>query len=179
MITIMSQNIVEQLSALASKRRTLEQGATLFHQGDAVRTLYIVADGLVELTRHQRDGGSIILQRAGARTVLAEASVYSPAYHCAAVAALPATVLQMPKATFLDHLRTDADFAESWAAHLARAVQAARYRSEILSLKTVAERLDGWLAWRDDALPAKGQWKSVAHEIGVSPEALYRELARR
>jgi hypothetical protein len=28
-------------------------------------------------------------------------------------------------------------------------------------------------------LPPKGEWKSVAEQIGVSPEALYRELSRR
>jgi len=28
-------------------------------------------------------------------------------------------------------------------------------------------------------LPAKGEWRSLAAAIGTSPEALYRELARR
>jgi hypothetical protein len=48
-----------------------------------------------------------------------------------------------------------------------------------VSLKTVAERLDAWLALHDDGLPPKGQRLRVASEIGVTPEALYRELARR
>jgi hypothetical protein len=48
-----------------------------------------------------------------------------------------------------------------------------------LSLKTVAERLEGWLIWRGGGLPPKGAWKDIAAEIGVSPEALYRELAKR
>ena len=52
-----------------------------------------------------------------------------------------------------------------------------RLRSEILGMKTVAERLDSWLAF--NPLPPKGQWAATADNIGVSPEALYRELARR
>ena len=73
---------------------------------------------------------------------------------------------------------TDQDFAEAWAAHLAGEVRNARLRAEILTLKTVSERLDAWLADRDH-LPEKGNWKAVAQEIGTSPEALYREIARR
>ncbi len=52
-------------------------------------------------------------------------------------------------------------------------------RSEILSMRTVVKRLDAWLLSHGDRLPAKGEWKNLALQIGVSPEALYRELARR
>ena len=120
-----------------------------------------------------------MLQRAAFYTVLAEASVYAENYHCDAVAELPTNVFELSKSAFLQHLREDGYFSHLWAAHLAREVQSARYRSEILSLRTVAERLDGWLAWRGDELPPKGEWKSIARQIAVSPEALYRELARR
>jgi hypothetical protein len=51
--------------------------------------------------------------------------------------------------------------------------------AETVSLRTVAQRLDAWLAWNEDRLPGKGEWKAVAEEISVSPEALYRELAAR
>ncbi len=110
---------------------------------------------------------------------MAEASVYAQAYHCDAVVALPTTVFELPRDAFRAYLRADEAFANLWAAHLASAVQSARYRSEILSRKTVAERLDGWLAWQENELPAKGPWNSLAAQIAVSPETLYRELAKR
>ena len=62
--------------------------------------------------------------------------------------------------------------------HLAREVQQARACAELLSLRTVRERLDGWRALHGE-LPARGRWIDVAQEIGVTPEALYRELARK
>ncbi len=179
MIVIMSGNFVEQLIAKAGRRRRLHQGAYLFHQGAAVRAIFVIEEGLVELTRHHRDGASIVVQRATSRTILAEASVYSATYHCDAVVESPSRVFALSKAAFLEHLRDDVAFANLWAAHLAREVQSARYRSEILTRKTVAERLDGWLAWRGNELPPKGRWKGIAGQIGVSPEALYRELAKR
>jgi len=179
MIPIMSENFIAQLIARTDKRRTLDQGSYLFHQGDPIKSVFIVENGLVELTRHQRDGASIILQRATGRMVLAEASVYSEAYHCDAVVEAPSSVFELPRAVFLRHLREDDAFSSLWAAHLAAQVQTARTRSEILVRKTVAERLDGWLAWQGQEVPPKGRWKSVAAQIGVSPEALYRELAKR
>jgi hypothetical protein len=56
--------------------------------------------------------------------------------------------------------------------------QGARLRSEVLSLRTVAERLAAWTAWNGGKIPKKGEWKLVANQIGVSPEALSRELAK-
>jgi hypothetical protein len=61
---------------------------------------------------------------------------------------------------------------------LARAVQATWVRSEIRSLPKVAERLDAWLN-EGCVLPDKSCWQDVAAELGVTREALYRELARR
>jgi len=179
MIKIMSDDLVQLLIDKAGKQRSLAQGAHLFHQGDMVRSLFVVEEGLVELTRHQRDGASVVLQRATCRTVLAEASMYSKSYHCDGVVVMPSSVFEWPKAAFVRHLQEDDAFSKLWAGHLAREVQSARYRSEILSRRTVAERLDGWLVWQGNVLPPKGQWKSVAAQIGVSPEALYRELAKR
>jgi hypothetical protein len=45
-------------------------------------------------------------------------------------------------------------------------------------VRVLAPRLDTWLDWRG-ALPPKGDWLRLAAELGVSPEALYREIAKR
>ena len=76
-------------------------------------------------------------------------------------------------------LDTDIGFCRAWAAALSQQLLAARKRAELVSLRTVGERLDAWLAWNERGMPAKGGWKDVAEEIGVSPEALYREMSTR
>ncbi len=176
---IMSEEFINKLIAIADKSRKLIQGTNLFYQGDLVKKIFLVKKGHIELTRHQIDGKSIVLQRATCKTVLAEASVYSRTYHCDAAVAASTIICELPKAVFRKYLKEDDAFSSLWAAHLAREVQNARYRSEILSRKTVAERLDGWLAWQGNSLPEKGMWKAIASQIGISPEALYRELAKR
>ena len=52
-----------------------------------------------------------------------------------------------------------------------------RLHAEILSLKTFAQRLDACMVWNNAELPPKGEWLNLANQIGVSPEALYREIA--
>jgi CRP-like cAMP-binding protein len=178
MIAIMSSSLGATLLSLASRSRHLATDEHLFHRDDPVSRLFLVVRGRVDLLRFAEDGSRLILQRAGAGDVLAEASVFSPRYHCDATAVAPSEVASIPLQHFREHLRKDADFSEAWARHLGQEIQTVRLRSEILSLKTVAARLGAWLAWHGE-VPPKGEWKDLAEQIGVSPEALYRELARR
>lgn len=176
MIPIMSD--VLSLLFDAAEPRRVEAGARLFHSGDPVRQMYLVAEGAVDLTRVTGAGAPVILQRARPGQVLAEASAYSAIYHCDAQALTAALLHAVAVVDFRARLAADLKLAEGWAAHLAHAVQAARLRAEIRTLRTVAERLDAWLG-EGRALPAKGAWQDLAAELGVSREALYRELSLR
>ena len=171
--------VLERLRELDSTERTFEAGACLFRLGDEVSVLHLVEDGEAHLVRHRADGGALVLQRALANTVLAEASLFSVRYHCDGVAVTPTRTLAIARPAVRRLLAEDPGFAESWAVHLSRELHATRLRAEILSLRTVRERLDAWIGWHGEVLPGKGTWKTVASEIGTSPEALYRELARR
>ncbi|MEP0337171.1 MAG: Crp/Fnr family transcriptional regulator [Alphaproteobacteria bacterium] len=179
MIYIMFDDLPTGLRQLAYSHRRLDAGAYLFRQDEAVRWLHLVEQGTIHLVRHQVSGFALILQRAGPGAVVAEASLSSDRYHCDAIAARPALVRAVEAATVRERLARDREFAESWAAFLAREVQRARLRAELLSLRTVSARLNAWLACHDGRLPPKGDWKDMAGELGVSPEALYRELAKR
>ena len=179
MIVIMSTDLISAFRNLSGTERRLAASAFLFHQGDRVASVFMVLDGAAELVRHQESGEAIVLQRAGTDTVLAEASVYSEHYHCSAIATADALMYAVPKRIVRAALRDDPAFAEAWMAYLAREVQTARFRSEMLSLPTIARRLDAWTTWHDDRLPERGRWRLLADEIAVTPEALYRELAKR
>lgn len=170
----------EQLTMLfsAGQDRQLTAGAYLFHRGDQIRWMFLVTDGEIRLLRYQENGNPVILQRAHENEVPAEASLFSASYHCDAVAAEQSRILVISRSEFRLQLENNPVLRNAWTARLAREVQHARLRSEILSLKTVSQRLDAWLTW-NRSLPPKGNWLRLAREIGVSPEALYREIGRR
>ncbi|AMY72233.1 hypothetical protein AKL17_3p0077 (plasmid) [Frigidibacter mobilis] len=178
MILIMSDDHRHLFSLPVSIRRQMLAGEPLFCAGDAVTHMALVQEGCVHLLRRTVAGATVMLQMAQAGHVVAEASLYSASYHCGAEAACPTVVSLLPVTVFRQALRDSPALAESWSKHLARSVQTARMRAEIRTLRTVAERLDAWLG-EGHVLPDKGRQQDVAAELGVSREALYRELARR
>jgi CRP-like cAMP-binding protein len=120
-----------------------------------------------------------VLQRARAGDVLAEASIFATQYHCDAVVSENAKVRLADIAVFRRDINGDAQEMGVVAAHLARQAQSARFRAEILALRRIEDRVESWLDLNGWVLPDKGRWRILAGELGVSPEALYRELARR
>lgn len=179
MIAIMSDQILVHLQPKAVAKKSLEKNEHLFHRGDPVHALFLVMEGCVNLLRYHVDGSPAVLQRSGTRSVLAEASVFSEHYHCDAVAATQTDILVVPIGVVRDLLNNEPAFARAWTRHLSHELQSARKRAEIVSLRTVGARLEAWLTWNDGQLPSKGEWRRLAEEIGVSPEALYRELSGR
>jgi len=153
--------------------------ALLFSRGERLRSVFLLLAGQVALSRHLRDGKELVLHRAQGPCILAEASLYAEHYHCDAVVLTTCEVRKVTKSSFLSRLKEDADMAAGWSAHLAHRLQSARQFSEIMRMKKVSERLDAWLDLHGGKLPPKGQWKGVAAQIGVSAEALYRELGIR
>jgi CRP/FNR family transcriptional regulator, dissimilatory nitrate respiration regulator len=174
-----SDMALAMLAGSHQRLRPLGPGEFLFRRGGRVTHFFIVLEGAVELVRLHPNGTSIVLQRATDGSLLAEASIYSGRYHCDAIATAASSIAVLDMQALRERLRTDPGFSEAWTAHLAAEVRNARARGELLSLRTVGARLDAWLALNDGKLPSKGTWKSVAAQIGVSPEAFYREIAKR
>jgi CRP-like cAMP-binding protein len=178
MIAIMSE-LTEALAPLLAREVEVAAGATLFRQGDPIRHYYVVRSGCVHLIRWGEDGTSAVMQRATDDSVLAESSLFAGAYHCDALCMLDSVVAQADMKRVREALEEDPKLLRELAQHLGREVHRMRARVELLARRTVADRLDGWLALNGGALPARGQWRTVAEDIGVSPEAFYRELGSR
>ena len=89
MSTIISlTQILSELANSSGGERAVSARETLFRTGSEVRELFVVLGGEVRLLRHTEVGQVLILQRATAGSLLAEASLFSPRYHCDGVAAV-------------------------------------------------------------------------------------------
>jgi CRP-like cAMP-binding protein len=165
----------------AAIQRRLAAGQALFHAGARSVGFYEVVSGTIRLLRTDRNGREAVLQVAGAGETLAEASLFSPAYHCDAVAAAPAVVRFFPKSVMLNELQHDPEVAKAFAAMLARQVMSLRTRLERRNIHSARERVRHFLTVsagadrRTVVLP--GTVKELAADLGLSHEALYRTLA--
>lgn len=153
------------------------KGAALFRRNDQVKVMYLVRAGEVALERPMADGTQLTLHIATKGTGLAEASLFAETYHCDAVARSDTQVASLRRPDLLRSLENDPSAALSLIATQAKEIQRQRARIEILRLRRVSDRLDYWLELYGK--PRKGEWVTVAQQIGVSSPALYRELARR
>jgi CRP-like cAMP-binding protein len=157
--------------------KSFVQGAVVFRREDHVRSMYLIRSGTIALERPLTDGTALTLSVATVGMALAEASLFATTYHCDAVARTNAKIAIIPRAAFRSALRERPTAALSLIETHAKEVQSQRARIEILRLRRVSDRLDAWLELYDE--PPMGEWIRVADQIGVSPPALYRELARR
>jgi len=166
----------------AAVEHHLKAGQALFHAGSKSNGFYEVVSGTVRLVRFDRSGREAVLQVAGAGDCLAEASLFSPTYHCDAIAATEVVVRLYPKVVLLAQLERDPKVARSFAAMLAQQVMTLRTRLERRNIHSARDRIRHFLTvnvgadGRTVVLP--GTVKELAAELGLTHEALYRTLAR-
>jgi CRP-like cAMP-binding protein len=164
----------------ASSVRTLDAGEYLFRRNDKVEMAFLVREGHVLLRRALKDGGLLTLHSANAGDLVAEASLFADHYHCDAVTDRSTKVSGIPKAKILENFGNGSSGKQLSVRALERTtreLQALRTRIEIMRLRKVTDRLDAYLELNGP--PKEGGWVHVADWIGVTPAALYRELAKR
>ncbi len=173
----MLNDLFQLIESLPGQKISLNEGEMLFGRGDAVASMYVLVSGHIDLVRYQEDGKPIRLHKAYGKCFIAEASLHAAYYHCDAICMEEAVLFGIVRGDFENCIYSAPDITKIWVQHLAASLQNERYRSELLTRKTVLERLEGWLDWNEGQLPPKGKWKHLANELGVTPEALYRTLA--
>lgn len=156
----------------------MRKGERLFAKGQRPRYLFWVHAGQVVLERAAVNGASVVLQRTH-QGFVSEASLQSPRYHCDAVVVLDAHITRVPVPALLQALTDDPAFALRWIAMLNQEVRRLRLQCERLNLKGVQARVLHWLETEGTGgcCAVTAGYKSLAAELGVSHEALYRALA--
>ena len=158
--------------------RRLKAGAPLFRLGDG---MFEVISGSVRMTRVDRSGRETVLYVAGPGETVAEASLFSPVYHCDAIASTEAVVRVYPKAAVLAAFDKDPKAVQAFTATLARQVMGLRTRLAQRDIRSARERLCHFLALNAGAdgrtVKLRGTVKDLAAELGLTHEALYRTLA--
>lgn len=171
----MADTLLALLKNIRSPRRVLKAGDVLFRAGDTTQALFHVEQGEIGLSR---GGGTMFI--AGAGQPFAESALFTDTYGSDAIALSDASVLVFPKTAVLLLLKAHPDLNLAFSAYLARQADALRFQSEILRLKGARARVLAWLAHAGAAAGAitlDRPLTAVAHDLGLTREALYRTLA--
>lgn len=154
------------------------KGERLFAQGKKPEQMFYVASGEVVLQRLGTQGEALVLQRAR-QCFIAEASLQSSSYHCDAMVTVSGELVAIPIASLRQALLLDPAFAMRWMVMLNTELKRLRAQCERLSLKGVRDRLLHLIESEGTGgrLPLGAGLKSLALELGVTHEALYRTVA--
>jgi len=153
----------------------------VFSQGDSAGEIFLVLDGVVRLVRYTDQGTALTLFRAQAGQTFAEAALFSPIYHCTAVADRVSRVAGFAKKELLASLEAHPPLMLRLIAMLSRQVRDLRTLLEVRSIPAASDRVMQYLHLQ--ANPGNGMytvpstWKDVAQELGLAHETLYRALA--
>jgi len=150
----------------------------LFLTGQMPEWMFYVITGEVTLERTGLQGEPVVLQRTR-QGFVSEASLKVARYHCDAIAIADATVIRIPVRALSVELDRDPAFASRWISMLNTEVRRLRLHCERLSLKSVRDRVLHLIntEGQSGTYPVPTGLKSLAGELGVTHEALYRTLA--
>lgn len=116
----LTQKQVDQLRG-QMRTRALCKGDTLFSQGDKDTSLYVVADGVLEIRRRGEHGQSEVGARIGAGDYIGEIGMLTGAEKpVTAIALTNATVQVLPKESFEPLMRASPELAEALEASVRR-----------------------------------------------------------
>lgn len=154
-----------------------EKGDYLFHQGEKPEYMFFVVSGEAVLTRTSSHGEPTTLQRCKGG-FLSEASLLTDAYHCDAIVTNSGQAIRLPIKSLRDAL-TDSKFSMKWVQLLSKEIMRLRTQSERLGLKDIRSKLIHLIETegKQGVLTLQSDFKSMASEIGVTHEALYRAIA--
>ena len=154
-----------------------EKGDYLFHQGKKPEYMFFIVSGEAVLTRISSHGEPTTLQRCKGGFV-SEASLLVDAYHCDAIATHNGQAITLPIKSLRDAL-ADSKFSMKWVQLLSKEIMRLRTQSERLGLKDIRSKLIHLIETegKQGVLTLQSDFKSMASEIGVTHEALYRAIA--
>jgi CRP/FNR family transcriptional regulator, dissimilatory nitrate respiration regulator len=162
----------------ACKTAHFAKGMQLFATGAIPASMFFIVRGEVVLERMGVSGRVTVVQRAR-HGFVGEASLQSANYHCDGKVVAASDITKIPAALVRVSLASDVAFSSRWVAMLNREVKRLRLQCERMSLGKVQDRLLHLLETEGTAgkYPLGVGVKSLAAELGVSHEALYRCIA--
>tara|TARA_B110000503_G_C6987374_1_gene345849 strand:- start:163 stop:744 length:582 start_codon:yes stop_codon:yes gene_type:complete len=171
----------DELGLKPTSLRKLSKGGTLFTVGGNVQSFFSLETGKIRMSRYLNDGNKITFYVVTSGQLFAEASLFSDAYHCEAVAEEASTVSVYSKSEFLEALRGSEAGTFKFMELLAKQIQKQRAHLELMHIKSATGRVLAYIHSKmnstDTELNIPSTWKTVAEEINLTHEAVYRALA--
>ncbi len=163
----------------------LPSGKTLFYQGDACRSFYMVHSGMMKLFRTSPDGSEKVLELVGPGQMFAEAVMFVGTYPVHAVAIEDSCLFAFDCKDFRAQLHDNIDLCFRLMAAMSRRMHGLINEIDQLTLHSGTERLVRYLL---DQIPPDVKHapsirllvpkQTIASRLGIKPETFSRVLSK-
>ncbi len=163
-------------------RRQLQAGEILFIDGDPAESIYYLESGLIRLVHYTESGQAVNHYAIMPGGFVAEVLVVVDHYLCTAVVEESSQVLVIPKQSFINALRQDANLLFSFLGEVAYRLHMTKMMMELRGIRLAHERVLNYL--RIIAQPGTGTilldrpYKEIARDLDLTPETLSRALSQ-
>jgi CRP-like cAMP-binding protein len=175
-----SARSLRSLAAACIPKR-VDRRVLLFHEGQEGDSLYILAEGTVQLYKSTEDGREVVIRTLKAGELFGEVVLFEARqYPASAITLAPSVLLRLTRLQ-VDCLLADPGFRADFIAMLMRKQRYLTERILYLTTREVEDRFFDFLAeqyGRREAYDIPLAQKEVAAAIGTIPETLSRLLLR-
>jgi CRP-like cAMP-binding protein len=175
-----SERSLRSLAAACIPKR-VDKRVLLFHEGQEGDSLYILAEGIVQLYKSAEDGREVVLRTLQAGEIFGEVVLFeSGRYPASAVTLSPCVLLRLTRLQ-VDCLLAEGEFRADFIAMLMRKQRYLAERILYLTTRDVEDRFFDFLAeqyGRRETYDLPLSKKHVAAAIGTIPETFSRLLLR-
>lgn len=169
-----------ELSAICNLKAAKKRDY-LFHEGETGNSMFLLADGNIQLHKNTEDGREVVIRMVKPGEVFAEVVLFEKErYPVSARAVTDATVLSFPKAG-IHRLLAEEDFRNDFIAMLMAKQRYLAERIQELTTKDVEHRFFSFLRSQYGELETVRtplSKKDIAAAIGTTPESLSRLILR-
>jgi CRP-like cAMP-binding protein len=163
-----------------------KKGETLFHQGDAAESFFVIISGWVKLHRTTPEGDEALVSIFTRGDVFAEAALFGGgAYPLSAQAIEETRVLSIPGKVLKDRAKKNPDIVARMLASLSREMQKVQRQNEQMAIMSAPQRVSCLLLQLSKDMIGNGGTftfpydKSLAAaRLGMKPETFSRALAQ-
>ena len=164
-----------------------EKDSSVFSMGDPASNFFLVVDGWIKVYRVSRDGEETIINVFAPGETFAEAAVFGPVqrYPVNAQAIEDTTLLEIPRALFVEKIRQDSNFALTLLGSISARQHLLIQQIEQLTVKEAPQRLGAFLLRL--CPPEKTQNVEIslpydkfliARRLNIQPETFSRALKK-
>jgi CRP/FNR family transcriptional regulator, dissimilatory nitrate respiration regulator len=164
------------------KHQVLQAGEHLFHLGEVSTAMYAIKTGRIRLLHYTERGQIVNHYQVTVGQVLAEVVLFIDDYACTAITEEPTEVLVFPKQSFLAALQQHPDFARAFMSQLAHRLHLTKVMLELRGIHPARERVLHYLRFimpaNQNSIVLEQPLKSIAYDLGITPEALSRSFTQ-